>query len=129
MVYLDILQLILKIVIVTIMIIGIISAINIISASLFERREEFRLLSRLGATNGNISKILIYECVYMFVKALFISIILAIPVIYAIIKHMEKVITLKKLLIPFGSIGIFIVLLFIISLVITLYTGRLVKKN
>ena len=129
MVYLDILQLILKIVLVTIMIIGIISAINIISASLFERREEFRLLSRLGATNGNISKILIYECVYMFVKALFISIILAIPVIYAIIKHMEKVITLKKLLIPFGSIGIFIVLLFIISLVITLYTGRLVKQN
>ena len=129
MVYLDILQLILKIVLVTIMIIGIISAINIISASLFERREEFRLLSRLGATNGNINKILIYECVYMFIKALFISIILSIPIIYAIIKHMEKVIILKKLLIPFGSIGIFIVLLFIISLVITLYTGRLVKQN
>ena len=129
MIYIDILQLILRTVMITIVIIGIISAINIINASLFERREEFRILSRIGATNGNINKILIYECLYMFIKALVISVIISIPIIYAIIKHMEKVIIVKKLLIPFGNIGIFVVLLFIISLAITLYSSRFVKNK
>ena len=76
MIYIDILQLILRTVMITIVVIGIISAINIINASLFERREEFRILSRIGATNGNINKILIYECLYMFIKALVISVII-----------------------------------------------------
>lgn len=129
MIYIDILQLILRTVMITIVVIGIISAINIINASLFERREEFRILSRIGATNGNINKILIYECLYMFIKALVISVIISIPIIYAIIKHMEKVIIVKKLLILFGNIGIFVVLLFIISLAITLYSSRFVKNK
>lgn len=129
MIYIDILQLFLRTVMITIVVIGIISAINIINASLFERREEFRILSRIGATNGNINKILIYECLYMFIKALVISVIISIPIIYAIIKHMEKVIIVKKLLIPFGNIGIFVVLLFIISLAITLYSSRFVKNK
>ena len=129
MIYIDILQLILRTVMITIVVIGIISAINIINASLFERREEFRILSRIGATNRNINKILIYECLYMFIKALVISVIISIPIIYAIIKHMEKVIIVKKLLIPFGNIGIFVVLLFIISLAITLYSSRFVKNK
>lgn len=129
MIYIDILQLILRTVMITIVVIGIISAINIISASLFERREEFRILSRIGATNGNINKILIYECLYMFIKALVISVIISIPIIYAIIKNMEKVIIVKKLLIPFGSIGIFVAIMFIISLAITLYSARIVKNK
>lgn len=129
MIYIDILQLILRTIITTIIVIGIISAINIISASLYERQEEFKILSRLGATNGNINKILLFECVYIFIKALVLSVILSIPIIYAIIKHMEKVIIVRQLLIPFGSIGIFVAVLFIISLAITLYSARIVKKN
>ena len=128
-IYIDILQFILRTIIVTIMIIGVVSSINIISASLFERREEFNILSRLGATRGNINKILIYECVYMFIKALIISVIISIPIIHEIIKHMENVIVLKEVLIPFGSICIFLALLFAISLVITLYSSRLVKNK
>lgn len=132
-IYIAILQLILRTIILTIVIIGIISSINIISASLFERREEFNILSRLGATNGNINKILIYECVHMFIKALIISVIISviisIPIIYEIIKHMKNVIILKEVLIPFCSIGIFLALLFIISLVITLYSSKLLKNK
>ena len=129
MIYLDILQLILRIIILTIVVIGIVSAINIINASLLERREEFNILSRLGATNGNMNKILIYECIYMFIKALIISVILSIPIIYGIVKHMENVIILKKLLIPFGSVSVFFAILFIISLVITLFSARFIKNK
>ena len=128
-IYIEILQLILRIVIITIMLIGIISAINIINASLCERKQEFKVLSSIGATEGNINKILIYECIYMFLKATLISVILSIPIIYIIIKNMENIIILNKLLIPWGEITIFFVTLFIISLCVTLYSARFTKSK
>lgn len=128
-IYTNILELILRTVILTIMIIGIISYINIINASLCEREEEFKVLSRLGATKENINKILIYENIYMFIKATIISIILSIPILYKIIKYMEKTIILDKVLIPFINIGMFILLLFIISLVIAIYSSKFIKEE
>ena len=83
----------------------------------------------MGATKGNVKKILIYECIYMFLKATVISIILSIPIIYKIIKHMENILVLNKLLIPFGSIGIFIIVMFVLSLVITIYSTKMIKEN
>lgn len=128
-IYTNILELILRTIILTIIIIGIISSINIINASLCEREEEFNALSRLGATKGNIIKILIYENIYMFIKATLISIILSIPILYKIIKYMEKTIILDKILIPFTNIGIFILLLFIISLIIAICSAKFIKEE
>lgn len=128
-IYANILELILRTIILTIIIIGIISSINIINASLCEREEEFKALSRLGATKENIIKILIYENIYMFIKSTIISIILSIPILYAIIKSMTKTIILDKILIPFTSIGIFILLLFIISLIIAIYSVKFIKEE
>lgn len=128
-IYANVLELILRTIILTIIIIGIISSINIINASLCEREEEFKALSRLGATKENIIKILIYENIYMFIKSTIISIILSIPILYAIIKSMTKTIILDKILIPFTSIGIFILLLFIISLIIAIYSVKFIKEE
>lgn len=128
-IYANVLELILRTIILTIIIIGIISSINIINASLCEREEEFKALSRLGATKENIIKILIYENIYMFIKSTIISIILSIPILYAIIKFMTKTIILDKILIPFTSIGIFILLLFIISLIIAIYSVKFIKEE
>ncbi len=128
-IYANVLELILRTIILTIIIIGIISSINIINASLCEREEEFKSLSRLGATKENIIKILIYENIYMFIKSTIISIILSIPILYAIIKSMTKTIILDKILIPFTSIGIFILLLFIISLIIAIYSVKFIKEE
>ena len=128
-IYINILQLILKIVIFTIIVIGVISTINIINANLCEREQEFKVLSNIGATNENINMVLLYECFYIFIKATIISIILSIPIIYAIIKYIEKIIKLNELLIPFSSIGIFVILLFIISLFITLISTKFIKNK
>ena len=128
-IYANVLELILRTIILTIIIIGIISSINIINASLCEREEEFKALSRLGATKENIIKILIYENIYMFIKSTIISIILSIPILYMIIKSMTKTIILDKILIPFTSIGIFILLLFIISLIIAIYSVKFIKEE
>ena len=128
-IYINILQLILKIIIFTIVLIGVISTINIINANLCEREQEFKVLSNIGATNENINMVLLYECFYIFIKATIISIILSIPIIYAIIKYIEKIIKLNELLIPFSSIGIFVILLFIISLFITLISTKFIKNK
>ena len=125
----NILELILRTIILTIIMIGIINSINIINASLYEREEEFKALSRLGATKENMNKILIYENIYMFIKATIISIILSIPILYKIIQYMEKTIILDKLLIPFTNIGTFILLLFIIFLVIAIYSTKFIKEE
>ena len=121
-------QLVLEIIIVVIIAIGIISATNIINASISERKQEFKILSDLGATKRNINKILLNECIYMFVKALIISIIISIPIIYGIIKYMEQLIILDKLLIPFESICVFIIVLFILSVAVTIYSTKSAQK-
>ena len=64
----------------------------------------------------------------MFVKALIISIIISIPIIYGIIKYMEQLIILDKLLIPFESICVFIIVLFILSVTVTIYSTKSAQK-
>lgn len=128
-IYINIVQLLLKVIIIAIIAIGIISTINIMNASLCEREQDFNILHSLGATKGNINKILIYECIYMFIKATIISIILSIPILYGIIKYIENIIILNKLLIPFGSIFIFFVIILLISLAVTLYSTRIIKDK
>lgn len=126
-IYINIIQFLLRIIILIVMIIGSISTINIINASLCERKEEFKILNRVGATRGNINKVLIYECVYVFIKSAIKSIIFALPILYIIIKYMENLIVLNTILIPFQDIYLFFILLFIISLSITLYSAKIIK--
>ena len=128
-IYIDIIELILKVIMIAIVTIGIVSTINIINASLIERKEDFNILYRMGASKGNVKKILIYESIYMFVKAVIIAIILSIPIVYKIIKQMENILVLNKLLVPFGSIGIFIAMIFVISLMITIYSTKMIKEE
>ena len=128
-IYINIIQLILRIIIIAITIIGIVSTINIINASLCEREQDFKILYSLGATKENINKMLIYECIYMFTKATIISIILSIPICYEIIKYMENIIILNKVLIPFVNIVIFLVITFLISIVVTLGSSKSIKEK
>ncbi|MCI8655004.1 MAG: ABC transporter permease [Clostridia bacterium] len=126
-IYTDVLQMILQIIITTIVIIGAVSSINIINASLCEREKEFETLASLGATKKNVNKILIYENLFIFLKATVISIIISIPIINKIIEQMENIIILNKSIIPFDSILIFLIILFVISLFITLYSTKSIK--
>lgn len=127
-IYIEIVQLILNIIVISIIIIGIISTINIINASICERKQEFIVLNIVGATEENINKILMFECIYMFLKALMITIVLSIPIIYMIIKYMQNIIIENKLLVPFRKINLFIMGLFSISLMIFKYATNFIKK-
>ena len=128
-IYVNILEFLLKLVIGTIVIIGLASSINILNASLNERKKEFETLNIIGATKKNINKILTYECVFVFIKALIISLIISIPIIYKIIEYMKNIIVLQETLIPYTNIVIFILALFIVSLVVTITTGKSIKSK
>lgn len=129
LIYIAIIELILKVMMIAICSITIVSTINIINASLVERKEDFNILYRLGTTKGNIRKMLIYEGIYMFLKTLVISIIISVPIIYAIVKQTEKIVIINKLLVPFGEIGIFVAILFAITIFIMIYSSRMVKEE
>lgn len=128
-IYINIVELILKVIILAIVIIGIISIINILNASFYERKREFVILNSLGATEENINKILIYESLYMFVKATIISIVISIPLIYLIVKYIGNIISFEHLLIPIDDICLFLGILLLICLGIALYSTRIVKKK
>lgn len=127
LIYINIVELLLRTIMIAIITIGIVSIINIMNASLCERKEDFKILHRVGATKKDIRKILVYETVFMFIKATVISAIISIPIIWGIIKHMENVITINKILVPFGSIGIYLAIMLVIMLIITAYSSKTIK--
>lgn len=127
LIYINIVELLLRTIMVAIITIGIVSTINIMNASLCERKEDFKILHRVGATKKDIRKILVYETVFMFIKATIISAIISIPIIWGIIKHMENVITINKILVPFGSIGIYLAIMLVIMLIITAYSSKTIR--
>lgn len=127
-IYIELIQYALFIITVQIIIIGIASAINVINASLQERKRDFYILNTIGATDRNIANILIKECIYTFIKATIISIIISIPIIYFIKKNITKSISLYKTLIPVGNITLFVGGLFILSLFITIMATKKITK-
>lgn len=127
LIYINIVELLLRTIMIAIITIGIASTINIMNASLCERKEDFKILHRVGATKKDIRKILVYETVVMFIKATIISAIISVPIIWGIIKHMENVITLNKILVPFGSIGIYLAIMLVIMLIITAYSSKTIR--
>lgn len=127
LIYINIVELLLRTIMIAIITIGIASTINIMNASLCERKEDFKILHRVGATKKDIRKILVYETVFMFIKATIISAIISIPIIWGIIKHMENVITINKILVPFGSIGIYLAIMLVIMLIITAYSSKTIR--
>ena len=127
LIYINIVELLLRTIMIAIITIGIASTINIMNASLCERKEDFKILHRVGATKKDIRKILVYETVVMFIKATIISAIISVPIIWGIIKHMENVITLNKILVPFGSIGVYLAIMLVIVLIITEYSSKTIR--
>ena len=126
-IYVNILEFLLKLIIGTVAIIGVASSVNILNASLNERKSEFETLNNIGATNKNINKILIYECIIIFIKALIISLIISIPIIYKIVEYMKNIIVLEETLIPYTNIVIFVVILFISSILIMIKLSKTIK--
>lgn len=128
-VYINVIQFILKVIILAIIIIAIVSTINVVNASLCERNQDFYVLNSIGATRVNINKSLIYEGLYIFIKSTIISIIISVPILFSIINYMKNIIVLDKLLIPLGNIFVFFTVLLLIIISIMLYSTRFIKEN
>lgn len=128
-IFINVIHFILSIIIVAVVIIGIVSMMNIVNASLCEREQDFYIFHSIGTTKANITGILIYEGIYVFIKSTIISIILSMPILYTIITYMENIIVLDTFLIPFGSISAFFGVLLLIILCIMAYSTQFIEEK
>lgn len=108
--------------------VSITSIINTISTSMSLRSKEFAILRSIGLTTDGFNKILVLESIFIGLKA----IIYASPFCYLIIKSFQSIVInvyVGNNYIPFGGIIGAILMVFVIILIITIYSTRKIKKD
>ena len=109
--------------------IGVTSVFNTISTSMALRKREFAVLRSIGLTRGGFNKILFFESLFFGVK----SLVYALPVSFGIICLMHlslaNMLDISHLLIPWNSIILSIVMVFVIVLLTMLYSTNKIKKQ
>lgn len=105
------------------------SVFNTISTSMALRKREFAVLRSIGLTRGGFNKILFFESLFFGVK----SLVYALPVSFGIICLMHlslaNMLDISHLLIPWNSIILSIVMVFVIVLLTMLYSTNKIKKQ
>lgn len=93
------------------------------------RKREFAVLRSIGLTRGGFNKILFFESLFFGVK----SLVYALPVFFGIIclihLSLANMLDISHLLIPWNSIILSIVMVFVIVLLTMLYSTNKIKKQ
>lgn len=109
--------------------IGVTSVFNTINTSIQLRRKEFAMLRSMGLTPHGFNKILYFESFFFGVKSLLYGIPFSFLVILWIHSVMSGVSSFGKLLIPWKSIGIAILAVFVIIFLTMMYATKKMKKE
>ena len=108
--------------------IGVTSVINTINTSMALRKKEFAVLRSIGLTPKGFNKMLLFECFLFGFKSLLYSIPVSIGIIYLFHRAFGDLVTLNNLLIPYDSILIATISVFIIVLISMMYATSKIKK-
>ncbi len=111
-----------------IVLIGVTSVINTINTSMNLRRKEFAMLRSVGLTPHGFNKILFFESLFFGLKSLVYGIPVSIA-INALISSAIGGIMDTKMIIPWGSLGVSIIGVFIIVLISMNYASKKIKKE
>lgn len=109
--------------------IGVTSVFNTIYTSISLRRKEFAMLRSVGLTPKGFNKILYFESIFFGLKSLLYAIPVSLFITYLFGKEMRGVVTVSALLIPFESIIVAVIGVFIIVIVTMLYASSKIKKE
>lgn len=109
--------------------IGVTSVFNTISTSIMLRQKEFAMLRSMGLTPRGFNKILLFESIFFGFKALLYALPVSIGLVVLLNMSFGSVISFSHLVIPYKSIIISIVGVFILVLVTMLYSSRKLKKE
>ena len=108
--------------------IGVTSVFNTINTSMNLRKKEFAILRSVGLTKKGFNKILCYESIFFGLKSLLYSLPVSFLIILLIHNNMNYLAT-SNLIIPWSSIIISIIGVFIITLMTMLYSSNKIKKD
>lgn len=108
--------------------VGITSIINTIATSMNLRKKEFAMLRSIGLTTSGFNKILILESIFIAIKAILYSIPFSMLIIYGY-NHIIKDVMEGEFYIPWRGILSSMIMVFLIILIITIYSTRKIKKE
>lgn len=114
--------------VILITLIGITSVINTINMSVTLRRQEFAMLRSIGLTPKGFNKMLIFECLLFGLKSLLYGISVSLVITYLFHLSFNKM-AQTSLIIPYTSIIIAILGVFIIVLITMWYATKQIKKE
>lgn len=109
--------------------IGVTSVFNTINTSIQLRRKEFAMLRSMGLTPHGFNKILYFESFFFGIKSLLYGIPFSFLVILWIHSAMLGVSNFSAVLIPWKSVGIAILAVFIIIFLTMMYATKKMKKE
>lgn len=109
--------------------IGVTSVFNTINTSIALRRKEFAMLRSMGLTPHGFNKILYFESFFFGTKSLLYGIPFSFLVILWIHHTMIDVSSFNEIMIPWKSIGIAILAVFIIVFMTMMYATKKMKKE
>ena len=109
--------------------IGVTSVFNTISTSMNLRKSEFAMLRSMGLTRHGFNKMLLCESLFFGLK----SLLYALPVSFAIVLYLndvsKSIVNFNETIIPWNSIIIAIIGVFVIVLISVMYSTRKIKKE
>lgn len=114
--------------VILITLIGVTSVINTINMSVTLRRQEFAMLRSIGLTPKGFNKMLIFECLLFGIKSLLYGISVSLVITYLFHLSFNKM-AKTSLIIPYASIIIAILGVFIIVLITMWYATKQIKKE
>lgn len=114
--------------VILITLIGVTSVINTINMSVTLRRQEFAMLRSIGLTPKGFNKMLIFECLLFGIKSLLYGISVSLVITYLFHLSFNKM-AKTSLIIPYTSIIIAILGVFIIVLITMWYATKQIKKE
>ncbi len=109
--------------------IGVTSVFNTINTSIALRRKEFAMLRSMGLTPHGFNKILYFESFFFGVKSLLYGIPFSFLVISWIHVTMMRVSSFGEIMIPWKSVGIAVLAVFIIVFMTMMYATKKMKKE
>lgn len=109
--------------------IGVTSVFNTISTSIALRRKEFAMLRSMGLTPKGFNKIIRFESLFVGLRALMIGIPISLGITLLLHLSMSGAVSFDTIKIPWMSILIAVIGVFIIILLSMSYSSRKVKKE
>lgn len=109
--------------------IGVTSVFNTINTSIALRRKEFAMLRSVGLTPIGFNKILYFESIFFGLKSLLYALPVSLFITFLIGLQLTKVVNTSLFMIPFKSIFIAIIGVFIIVILTMMYASRKIKRE